>query len=91
LARIIRLTPGYLRTFRRLKLDRSRAAIAGVVSSLGRDSLPGPADFETNMPKTLRVWARRVPGGNLWLYYLFDANEVRVLTVMTVPPVPIDE
>jgi Txe/YoeB family toxin of Txe-Axe toxin-antitoxin module len=91
LARIIRLTPGYLRTFRRLKLDRSRAALATVVSSLGRDELPGPADFEAIMPKTLRVWVRRVPGGNLWVYYLFDANEVKVLTVTGVPPVPLDE
>ncbi|HEY2408063.1 MAG TPA: hypothetical protein VGI10_18780 [Polyangiaceae bacterium] len=42
------------------------------------------------MPKTLRVWARRVPGANLWMYYSFDAGEVRVLTVVGVPPVPID-
>ena len=90
MARIIRLTPGYLRSFRRLKLDRSRAAIGVVASSLGRDELPGRTDFETIMPQSLRVWARRAPGANLWLYYSFDANEVRVLTVPPVPPVPID-
>jgi hypothetical protein len=90
LARIVRLTPGYLRTFQRLKLDRWRGALGAVIASLGRDELPEPADFETIMPKTLRVWARRVPGANLWMYYSFDAGEVRVLTVVGVPPVPID-
>ena len=91
MARIVRLTPGYLRTFQRLKLDRWRTALGAVIASLGRDELPGPADFETIMPKTLRVWARRLSIANLWLYYSFDADEVRVLTVVGVPPMPIDE
>ena len=62
-----------------------------MVASLRRDDLPGPADFQTIMPKTLRVWVRRAPGANLWVYYLFDEDEVRVLTVTDAPPVPIDE
>jgi hypothetical protein len=33
----------------------------------------------------------RVSPAERTVYYLFDANDVRVLTVMTVPPVPIDE
>jgi hypothetical protein len=91
LARIVRLTPGYLRTFRRLRLERARPALGTIVKSLSQDDLPGGGDFETLIPPRLRAWVRRVPSFNLWLFYSFDATEVRVLMVTSSPPVPIDE
>jgi hypothetical protein len=32
-----------------------------------------------------------VPSFNLWLFYSFDAADVRVLMVAASPPVPVDE
>jgi hypothetical protein len=91
LARVIRLTPGYLRGFKRLRLERARPALAATLSGLSRDELPGPADFETVIPPRLRAWVRRLPGHNLWLSYTFDAVEVRVLMIVASPPIPFDE
>lgn len=91
MARIIRLTPGYLRTFRRLGLARARSALAGVAQSLSRDELPGSGDFGAIIPPQLRVWVRRVPGFNLWVSYSFEESEVRILTVTALPPVPADD
>jgi hypothetical protein len=90
-ARVVQLTPGYLRSFRRLGLHRARTALGAVVGSLSREELPGAADFPAIIPPKLRAWVRRVPGFNLWLFYTFDVAEVRVLMVVATPPVPADE
>ena len=91
MARVVRLTPGYLRTFRRLQLERARPALAAIVKSLSSDELPGFGDFEAVILPQLRTWVRRVPSFNLWLFYSFDAAEVRVLMIAGSPPVPVDE
>ena len=83
--------PGYLRTFRQLHLERARPALAAIVKSLSSDELRGYGDFETLIPPQLRAWVRRVPSFNLWVFYSFDAAEVRVLMVAASPPVPVDE
>ena len=61
MARVVRLTPGYLRTFRQLQLERARPALAAIVKSLSQDDLPGYGDFEALIPPQLRAWVRRVP------------------------------
>ena len=38
-ARIVRLTPGYLRMFRRLRIESARPALGAIVKSLSRDEL----------------------------------------------------
>jgi hypothetical protein len=83
----------YLRTFRRLHLERARPALAAIVKGPSGDDLPSYGDFEALIPPQLRAWVRRAPSFNLQslAFYSFDAAEVRVLMVAASPPVPVDE
>jgi hypothetical protein len=66
-------------------------AVARTVAALAHGPLPGPDDAETMVPPVHRLWFRRVPGHNLWLFYRFDEATITIATMSASPPVPIRE
>ncbi len=92
MGRVLRLTPGYLRTFSRLSrpwTEPTRRALLATLTGLAEGALPGPLDYEVAIPPTRFAWVRRVPGCNLWVFYSFDAEEVRAVALTASRPVPL--
>ena len=90
--RRLRLTPGYLRTTRRLglvaKSIRGRALAGTIAATLSADALPTPSDTKVIFKPAMRAFARRVRGHNLWLWYAVSEQELTLLTITIDPPVP---
>lgn len=76
----LRLAPGSLEL---------RSVLATISSIAGSDTLPEPADFETEFAPG-RAHVRRVARLNLWILYRFDATHVDILAVRREPPEPAD-
>jgi hypothetical protein len=49
------------------QLQAIKAAERALASA---ELLPGPLDYEILIPPVHRAWVRRIPGHNLWLFYL---------------------
>lgn len=90
--RRLRLTPGYLRTARRLglvaKSVRGRALGGTIAAMLSAEELPTPSDTNVIFKAAMRAHARRVRGHNLWLWYAVSEEELTLLTITIDPPVP---
>jgi hypothetical protein len=69
----------------------SRRALSSTLRAMLNAELPGPLDFEALIPPVERAWVRRVSGCNLWVFYRFDANALRAVTLAASPPVPMVE
>ena len=67
------------------------AAVAATISALAEaERLPGLLDTAATLPPTgSRAFVRRVGGRNLWVWYRVDGEELVLLTVSSVPPVPV--
>ncbi len=94
MGRVLRLTPGFHASVRRQGLSSgttSRRALSATIRVMLSAELPGPLDFEALIPPIRRAWVRRVSGCNLWVFYRFDADELRLVTLVTSPPVPVVE
>ncbi len=92
MGRALRLTTGFRRTFDRLALtwsEPTRRALLGTLNALSEATLPAEGDYEAVIPPTRRAWIRRVPRANLWVFYAFNDAEVRVLAIVSQPPVPV--
>ena len=50
--------------------------------------LPRAGDVRVGRPPVRYVWARRVPGMNLWVLYDARPDSVVAVAVLTAPPVP---
>lgn len=90
--RILRLTPRFRADIQRLGASGStppRRALASTLTAMLAAELPGPLDFEAMIPPTRFAWVRRVPGCNLWVFYTFDAAELRAVALTASPPVPL--
>ena len=66
------------------------ASVAATIRALEVEDLPGVTDFEAAIPPTGRAWVRRVRGENVWLWYRASDDELVLVTVTRVPPVPIE-
>jgi hypothetical protein len=81
-----------LRTFSRLSrpwTESTRRALRATLAGLAEGDLPGPLDYEVAIPPTRFAWVRRVTGCNLWVFFTFDAGEVRAVALTSSPPVPL--
>jgi len=92
-ARRIRITTWYRRTAVPLLTPGSTSARAvgravGALADAG--TLPGATDYEAEARPVGRAWIRRVGGSNLWIWFRFTGDELVLLTVTAVPPVPAD-
>lgn len=94
MARRVRLSTWYARTASKTVCSGSArgAAVARTITALAHaDALPGPADYEASRKPLGRAWVRRAGGGNLWVWYRVNDDEVIVAAVSTEPPVPVDD
>jgi len=89
--RLLTLTARFLKRRDALGVMAGAPAVAvrATLVALARGPLPGPQDAETLMPPVARVWYRRVPGFNLWVFYDFSEAELVVVTLTARPPVPL--
>ena len=93
MARRVRVTAWYARELGRTLQRGSPGAVAvarAVRALMEAAELPGASDFEATVRPVGRAWVRRVPGFNLWLWYRWKDEELVLVTVTTVPPVPLD-
>ena len=94
MARVPRLSPRFLARRRSLGVVKGAAAsvaVGATIAALVREELPGPEDREGLMPPVARYWFRRVPGHNLWLWFSFDDDELEIVSLTAVPPIPLDD
>ena len=94
MARRVRVTTWYARTaVKVLREGTSRPnAVARTIRALSAaDELPGPADYRAHGERVGRSWVRRVGGRNLWLWFRYAELGLALLTVTTVPPIPLDD
>jgi hypothetical protein len=89
--RLVTLTARFLERRNALGVISGPPAVAvrATIAALSRGALPGPQDAETFMPPVVRVWYRRVPGFNLWVFYNFSETALIVVTLTARPPVPL--
>lgn len=92
--RIPRLTRRYIRNAQRLSIVPGSArgkAVGGVIAALGtEEELPGSEDIRALIPPTGDAFVRRVPGRNLWLWYVLPGDDaVTIIAVTADPPVPV--
>ena len=94
MARVVRLTPRYLRQLRACGVkpgsDAQLAAAATVRALAAAERLPSPGDTSALLPPVARAFVRRVTGHNLWLWYRFTGEELAVVTMTSSPPHPVD-
>ncbi len=92
MSRLIRFGPRYLSRAKAVGATpgSSRGAALGrLVGQLASDALPAPQDYQAMIPPTRSAWVRRVPGENLWLWFVFDDIAVTLLTLTGSPPIPL--
>jgi hypothetical protein len=66
--------------------DRAKK-IARAINTLAADeNLPGSSDTSAILAPVGRAWVRRID--NFWLWYQFNDDWLRVLTIRNVPPIP---
>jgi hypothetical protein len=94
LARQIELDVAFHATLERLGITGNpvlRATVGRTIGHLSTEILPTPGDTKAQIILipygVLRVWARRVGGYSLWLYFEFDDRDLRVLAVSDRHPV----
>lgn len=85
--------PQFLRSLQRAgvrprspELEAIKGAVRAIVDA---ETLPAPLDYEVLLPPVRTAWCRRVPNQNLWLFYRATNDEVFVLLVTRLPPVPV--
>jgi hypothetical protein len=92
MARRLNLTPRFRAGMQRLGVEAGtplgRSLTSTLRAMLARE-LPGPLDYEVAMPPTRFAWVRRVPDCNLWVFFNFNEEEVRVVALVDSPPVPL--
>lgn len=96
MSRVLRLTRRYLRNADRLGVIAGSArgrAVGRTIQALGGDGeLPAPGDVEALVPPTGIAYVRRVPGRNLWLWYILSGEDGVILIALTAdPPVPLSD
>ncbi len=93
-ARVAKLTPGFLRRLRGAGVVRGTArsgAVGATVAALtAADVLPGPQDARGTIHPSLSVYVRRVTGWNLWLWYKRAGDHVVLLSVTPEPPAVVE-
>jgi hypothetical protein len=93
--RVLRLTPRYRRNADRLAIapgsNRGRAVGQTIAALLEAETLPGPGDTLALLPPTGDAFVRRVPGRNLWVWYVVRGDDVLAVALTADPPVPVDE
>ena len=90
--RVPRLTRRYLRNAERLSAVPGSArgrAVGKTIAALASDEkLTAAGDIAAIVPPTNEAFVRRVPGRNLWLWYVLGGDEVTVIALTADPPVP---
>lgn len=63
--------------------------LAKAISALASaDTVPAPGDYRAIIPPVMPIWAHRVVGSGLWLYYSCTADDLTVWGVVRYPPAP---
>jgi hypothetical protein len=70
---------------------RGRAVARVIVELAGAENLPGLGDTRALIPPTGEAYVRRVPGRNLWIWYVVEDAALAIRHLGSEPPVPLDE
>ncbi len=70
--------------------DPGRRVAAVLRALTTAETLPGAGDVESAIPPVARAFTRRVPGENVWIWYVDHGAFVLVLLVTREPPVPLE-
>ncbi len=94
MSHVLRLTQRYLRCAERLAVVPGSArgrAVGRTIAALSQDAtLPADGDMRVVVPPTGVAFARRVPGRNLWLWYVLADGGIALIALTADPPVPLD-